>query len=140
MRSMVLCLVLASSVSAQEVKSVFRLYDEFKSVRSVQTRILVGQQLGARGGSPTLTARERSKMREIVPELAKSEHKELRRAACIALGNVGDKTTVAMLSTLLDDSEELVRFSALRSVSKLRDTAYVPALKKFIEDHGAARR
>jgi len=71
--------------------------------------------------------------------VAESRSKEVREAAANALGKVGSDTSVAVLTTALDDPEENVRWFSVEGLRKLHAVQAVPKISEMLEKDASAR-
>jgi HEAT repeat protein len=69
----------------------------------------------------------------ILKQLTDSDPR-VRAKAAIALGHLGDKTTVRFLVKALDDDEPLVRANAAIALGQLGDKTVVPLLRQTLKD------
>jgi HEAT repeat protein len=63
----------------------------------------------------------------------RDNHPTIRRAACTALGQIGDTAAVPVLIQRLEDTDSNVRSAACTALGQIGDAAAIPALKVHAE-------
>lgn len=85
---------------------------------------------------------ENNKAESVGPLLfaLKDQHKEVRAAAALALGQVPDKQLAGPLIKLLEDSAPLVRTAAAEALAQLQNPEAIPPLIQLLRDADPAVR
>ncbi len=114
-----------------------------RSFSLLLTFIFAGVCLGAEPASTPTQTGEPSYQGKTLSEwttLTKDKDEQVRRAAVVALGNIGAKTAIPVLTELLNDKNADVRRWAAVGLGNIGSQASIPALIEVLKDENALVR